>query len=229
MPDAPPILPWYSIPSSKTGSTCQVYLMQAGGLDLPKDMVLLPGPNKPNSSLDEESKNEKREMFFVPDFVFLIEHSATGNNYIFDLGMRKDLSHSTPSVIQTQLSNFPSFPKSPVDILTKYGTASQQPSHVKAVIFSHLHFDHIGDAAKHGFRAAELWIGPSTCACARPGYPADKNSRIFSSDLPNDGSKTITEFSIPAHQLDETRRAAISAAAQKGYYEGTDRHAPARG
>jgi hypothetical protein len=75
-------------------------MMQAGGLALPKDLVLLPGPNKPNSSLDDDSKEQEREMFFVPDFVFLIEHPATRNKYIFDLGVRKDLENSLLSSSQ---------------------------------------------------------------------------------------------------------------------------------
>src|ERR1700744_6018061 len=50
MSDKLPRFPWYGIPSSKTGSTCHVYMIQAGGLDLPKDLVLLPGSTKSNSS-----------------------------------------------------------------------------------------------------------------------------------------------------------------------------------
>src|ERR1700759_4594599 len=115
MPNVPPILPWYGIPRSSTGSTCRVYLMQAGGLDLPTDLVLLPGPNKPNSSLNDEPKDREREMFFVPDFIFLIEHPATGNKSFPALGMQKALENSPPAVVKTQLSNFNSFPESPVD------------------------------------------------------------------------------------------------------------------
>src|ERR1700712_2705932 len=131
MPDTRPNLPWYGVPNSKTGSTCRVYMMQAGGLSLPNDLVLLPGPNKPNSSLDQNSK-EARDMFYVPDLVFFIEHPATGDKYVFDLGMRKDLENSTPAVVKNVLPNFKNFPESPVTVLKEHGTAEQQPSAVKA-------------------------------------------------------------------------------------------------
>ena len=229
MPNEPPNLPWYRIPSSNTGSTCNVYMMQAGALALPKDLVLLPGPNEPNLSLDSGSKDGEREMFLVPDFVFLIEHPATGDRYFFDLGMRKDLENSTPAVVRDTLPNFENFSESPVDILKEYGTTEQQPSVVKAVIFSHLHFDHIGDAGKVGFSKAEMWLGPSTCTTARPGYPTDKESAVFSDDLPKDGSKKIVEFTLPSSLLDDKRKMAIKDALLNGNYQGIERHEPAGG
>lgn len=204
-------------------------MMQAGGLLLPKDLVLLPGPNEPNSSLGDDSKVRENEAFFVSDFVFLIEHVATGDKYVFDLGMRADLEKSPPAVVRDVLPNFTSFPKSPVDILKEYGTIEQQPSAVKAIIFSHLHFDHIGDVGKVGFTKAEIWIGPSTCAAARPGYPADEKSAVFSDDLPKEGSRKIVEFKLPSSLLDDKRATAIEDALLKGNYEGIELREPAGG
>ena len=205
-----------------------VYLLQAGGLTLPKDLVLLPGPNKPNSSLDHDIQEGERERFFVPDFVFLIEHTATGDQYIFDLGMRKDLENSTPAVIKNMLPNFECSPESPADILKAHGTTEQQPSAVKAIIFSHLHFDHIGDFGKYAFDKAEIWLGPSSCTMARPGYPADDGGSVFSDDLPNDGSRRIVEFDIPRLMSDK-RKLRMEEASKKGNYEGIELHKPAGG
>ena len=225
---APSSLPWYNIPSSKTGSTCQVYLIQAGGLTLPKHFVLLPGPNAPNFSSDDGSKKGVRETFFVPDFVFLIEHAATGAKYIFDLGMRRDLENSTPAVKKTMLPNFECSPEAPADILRAHGTAEQQPSAVKAVIFSHLHFDHIGDFGRDGFSKAEIWLGPSTCTSFRPGYPADTNSAVFSEDLPSDGSRKIVEFEIPPSPVSDKRRTAMEETS-KTNYKGVELYRPRGG
>jgi glyoxylase-like metal-dependent hydrolase (beta-lactamase superfamily II) len=222
-----PELPWHNIPPSKTGSTCKVYLMQAGGLDLPNDLVFLPGPNKSNSSLDESFKGEM-ETFFVPDFVFLIEHVATGKKYIFDLGMRKDLENSTPAVVERVLPKYRSEPVSIEDILKEYGTAEQQPTTFSAVIFSHLHFDHFGDFGKAGFDRAELWIGPTSCTLARPGYPADPNGMVFSNDLPGDGSKKIVEFELPPNLLGDRRRA-FDEAVKTGKYDGIQLLKPSDG
>ena len=207
-----------------------MYLLQAGGLTLPNDLVLLPGSNKPNSSLDDSSKERgKRESFFVPDFVFLIEHIATGDRYIFDLGMRKDLENSTPAVIKNMLPNFECSPESPADILKAHGTTEQQPSAVKAIIFSHLHFDHIGDFGKHDFPKAEFWVGPSSCTSARPGYPADKDGSVFSDDLPSDGSRKIVEFEMPPRLISDKRKVAIEEASKKGNYGGIELHKPPGG
>ena len=229
MLNVPPRLPWYDIPLSKEGSTCKVYLLQAGGLTLPKDLVLLPGPDKPNSSLDHDSEGRERERFFVPDFVFLVEHTATGDRYMFDLGMRKDLENSTPAVVKNMLPNFGCSPESPADILDAHGTTEQQPSAVKAIIFSHLHFDHIGDFGKHAFDKAEIWLGPSSCTLARPGYPADENGPVFSDDLPSDGSKKLVEFEIPPSTISDKRKVLIEDASKKGNYEGIEVHKPPGG
>lgn len=91
---------------------------------------------------------------------------------------------------------------------------------MKAVIFSHLHSDHTGDAEKVGFSNAEMWTGPSTCPSVRPGYPAEDNSMVFSTDLPKGGSKKIVEFTLPPSQLDEERKTAIENALNRGNYEG---------
>lgn len=42
------------------------------------------------------------------------------------------------------------------DILMKYRSLEQHHSAMKAVIFSHFHFDYIGDTGEAGFSRAEL-------------------------------------------------------------------------
>jgi glyoxylase-like metal-dependent hydrolase (beta-lactamase superfamily II) len=229
MPHAPQDTPWYDIPASNTGSICRVYVMQAGGLDILIDDALLPGPNIPASNIDFDSKEREKKVFFAPDYVFLIEHLATGDKYFFDLGMRKDLENSPPSVIKGMLSKYNTFPESPVDILKKHGTPEQQPSTVKAVIFSHLHFDHIGDAGKAGFTKADLWLGPSTCTVARPGYPVDNESPVFSTDLAKHSNRKIVEFRLPSSLLDDKRKTAFENALLRGYYDGIDLYGPPGG
>lgn len=229
MANASPALPWYGIPASNTGSTCHVYVMQAGSLEIITNDCLLPGPNVPNPNTNDTSEGRKKEAFFVPDFVFLIHHPATGDKYVLDLGMRMDLENSPPSVIKDMLSKFRTFPESPVEILRKHGTPEQQPSTVKAIIFSHLHFDHIGDAGKAGFTKADLWLGPTTCTSARPGYPVDKASSVFSTDLPKDGSRKIVEFRLPLSLLDDKRKIAFENALLQGYYDGIELYEPPGG
>lgn len=84
----PPTLQWHPIPPGD--ATCKVHLIQAGGLSIPQDMALLPGPDTPT----KPDENGKPNKFYAPDYVFLIEHASTGDQYLFDLGIRKDLKTS---------------------------------------------------------------------------------------------------------------------------------------
>lgn len=215
--NAPPNLPWHPIPSGK--ATCKVYLVQAGGLAIPEDMALLPGPDKPNEFLN--GKNDKLKKYYAPDYVFLIEHTATGDKYLFDLGIRKDLENLPPTIVNNVLPQFDCEPKSPAEILKEHGTAEQQPEKVKAVIFSHMHFDHVGDGAKAGFADAELWVGPTCCTYARPGYPVEEKAPTLSETLPTDGSRKIVEAFVPDDLLEKAqdkRAGKVMEGLQKGLY-----------
>jgi glyoxylase-like metal-dependent hydrolase (beta-lactamase superfamily II) len=208
-------LPWHPIPSSE--SICKVHLIQAGGLTIPKALVLLPGPDK-----HQNQDNDEEKSFYAPDYVFLVEHTNSGIKYIFDLGIRKDLENLPPTVKKNVLPQFQCSPKSPSEILKEHGTAEQQPEKIKAVIFSHQHFDHVGDGAKAGFTNAELWIGPTTCTYARPGYPIEENAPTLSESLPTDGSRKIVEAYIADELLNKTgdkRAGKVQKAMEEGLYE----------
>ncbi|OAL46014.1 hypothetical protein IQ07DRAFT_590796 [Pyrenochaeta sp. DS3sAY3a] len=167
-------------------------------------MVLLPDSDTPNDSAESETAfNTDFHSYFAPDYVFLVEHAATGNMYMFDLGIRKDLKNLPPLLKETVLPKFKCEPMSPADILKKHGSAAQQPEHVKAVIFSHMHFDHVGDGAKAGFGNAELWVGPTCCTYARPGYPVEQKAPTLSETLPNDFSRKIVETFVTDEQLEK--------------------------
>lgn len=211
----PPTLPWHKIPPGD--ATCKVHIIQAGGLSIPQDMALLPGPDTPNNPDD----NDKPKKFYAPDYVFLIEHTSTGNQYLFDLGIRKDLENLPPTIVKNVLPSFDCEPKSPADILREHGTPAQQPANVKAVIFSHMHFDHVGDGAKAGFENAELWVGPTCCTYARPGYPVDEKAPTLSETLPTDGSRKIVESFVPDELLRESgdkRVGQVMEGLRKGLY-----------
>jgi glyoxylase-like metal-dependent hydrolase (beta-lactamase superfamily II) len=202
--------------------------MQAGGLYIPSDMTLLPGPNQPNDSV-KSSTTSNPKTFYAPDYVFLIEHTPSGNSYIFDLGMRKDLENLPPLLKENVLPSFKCEPLSPADILVQHGTPAQQPNTIKAVIFSHMHFDHVGDGAKAGFHDAQLWIGPTSCTYARPGYPVNPRAPTLSETLPVDGSRKIVEAYIPDDVLrdaGDARAGKVNEGMAKGLYAGVDLKKP---
>ncbi|KAJ8113369.1 hypothetical protein OPT61_g4483 [Boeremia exigua] len=212
-------LPWHPIPSGT--ATCKVHLIQAGGLAIPENMALLPGPDKPNDPIKQNKHDDKPKKYYAPDYVFLIEHTATGDKYLFDLGIRKDLENLPPTLIKNVLPQFDCEPKSPAEILREHGTAEQQPEKVKAVIFSHMHFDHVGDGAKAGFENAELWVGPTCCLYARPGYPVDEKAPTLSETLPTDGSRKIVEAFVSDKLLEKAgdkRVGKVADGLRKGLY-----------
>lgn len=183
-------------------------------------MVLLPGPDEPSDSVDEEKEGSRPQKFYAPDYVFLIEHAATGDKYIFDLGIRKDLENLPPLIVKNVLPQFDCEPKSPAEILKEHGSA-EQPEKVKAVIFSHMHFDHVGDGAKAGFENAELWVGPTCCTYARPGYPVEENAPTLSETLPTDGSRKIVEAFVSDEMLEKAgdkRAGKVADGLKKGLY-----------
>ncbi|KAF3005105.1 hypothetical protein E8E13_010048 [Curvularia kusanoi] len=181
-------------------------------------MALLPGPDTPGNPSTSSAAPKK---FYAPDYVFLIEHTATNTTYLFDLGIRQDLENLPPTIIKNVLPQFECSPKSPAEILRKHGTPEQQPEKVAAVIFSHMHFDHVGDGAKAGFADAELWVGPTCCTYARPGYPVEETAPTLSETLPSDGSRKIVESFVPDEVLEaagDKRAGKVTEALQKGLY-----------
>ncbi|KAM0511619.1 hypothetical protein ACHAPE_009670 [Trichoderma viride] len=193
-------------------------------------MVSLAGRNADTPGWGDQVANNAK--FTAPVFCFFITHLASGKKYIFDLGMRTDLDNSPPMVKKTMLPNFDCYPKSPAKILLEQSDTAFHPSSVKAIIFSHLHFDHIGDAGKSGFEQAELWVGPTSMSKARPGYPLDENSSIWSRDFPTDGSKKIVELTIPESRPVSQRKTQTTAGLEKeaeSLYKSVERRTPSSG
>jgi glyoxylase-like metal-dependent hydrolase (beta-lactamase superfamily II) len=223
--------PWHPLPSSPSKATCDTYLIQAGTLDLPKDMVLLPGPNEPNKSADSSGNENGSDRVFMPDYVFLLHHKPSDQHYLFDLGMRTDLESLPPLLKEHVLPIMKLAPKNPADILRRHGSAAQQPEQVKAVFVSHLHFDHIGDGAKD-FKDAEIWVGPTACTYARPGYPKDERAAVLGDNLPTDGSRKIVEPIIPDSVLREAgdaREGLVEKGKKEGKYEAVELREPKNG
>ncbi|KAF1977089.1 hypothetical protein BU23DRAFT_319670 [Bimuria novae-zelandiae CBS 107.79] len=225
MATSSPSLPWHHIPAAPSGTTCNVHLLQAGGLEIPYDLTLLPGPNENSHTLDPHYDNSTSKRFYVPDYCF-IEHLPTGNHYIFDLGMRKDLENlPPPTIVKGALPIFPAFPKSPADILKEHGGEEQQPENVKTVLFSHVHFDHVGDGGKAGFVNAELWVGPTCCTYARPGYPDSESAPVLSANFPTDGSRNTIEPFISDTRLEkdgDSRVGKVVQGKKEGKYEAVE-------
>lgn len=92
--------------------------------------------------------------------------------------MGQDLENSPEVIKQDYPLIAPVVPRDAVDILQD-GPVSA--SSVSVVIFSHLHFDHIGDCTK--FPDADIIVGPGSHAATSPGYPVAPKSPFSSAIL----------------------------------------------
>ncbi|KAF3002588.1 hypothetical protein E8E13_008282 [Curvularia kusanoi] len=117
-----------------------------------------------------------------PSHSFYIEHPS-GRRLIFDLGIRKDYQNYSKSIADylpttkydIEVSNNVS------DILEANGV---EPGSIEAVIWSHWHWDHIGDPSSFPHNV-DLIVGQGFKDAMLPGYPANPNSPIRESDYAN--------------------------------------------
>ncbi|KAF4997924.1 hypothetical protein FGRMN_3515 [Fusarium graminum] len=112
---------------------------------------------------------------------FLVE-SPSGKRALFDLGVPKDPLHNfSPMWVKTitEANLGLDVPKNVADILKDNG---MQPSEIDTVIWSHHHFDHLGDVTTFP-GSTELVVGPGFKKAFCPGYPADPDSPVREVDF----------------------------------------------
>ncbi|KAF7297447.1 Metallo-beta-lactamase superfamily protein [Mycena indigotica] len=118
-----------------------------------------------------------RDTLTLPIYSFLVQHGS--RKLLFDAGIRKDPLNLAPS-LATLFTNGQFSPaamdKDIFDVLKEAGIAS---SSIETVIWSHLHFDHIGDMSKFP-NSTSLVIGSATDTST---YPSNPNASLLESDL----------------------------------------------
>ncbi|KAJ5712616.1 hypothetical protein N7493_009084 [Penicillium malachiteum] len=110
-----------------------------------------------------------------PSFSFLLEHSSS-RKLVFDLGIRKDYPNYAPKIAQyipTTKYNI-EVTKNIIDILEENGVPGEQ---VEAVIWSHWHWDHIGDPSTFP-PTTDLIVGPGFKEAMLPAAPTDPDSPL---------------------------------------------------
>ncbi|KIX94912.1 uncharacterized protein Z520_09222 [Fonsecaea multimorphosa CBS 102226] len=116
----------------------------------------------------------------IPTWAFLIE-SPTGKKALFDLGVPPNFLDFSP-VNQEQLRN-PAWEirseKHVADILRE---SQIDPASINSIIWSHWHFDHIGDPSTFP-GTTELVVGPGFKEKFYPGYPAIGDAPVRESDF----------------------------------------------
>ncbi|KAK1495283.1 metallo-beta-lactamase superfamily protein [Colletotrichum tamarilloi] len=114
-----------------------------------------------------------------PSLCFLLEHPS-GRKLVWDLGIKKDYNNYAPSITSyLPTTNYDiQVKKNVADILEESGVATED---VEAVIWSHWHWDHIGDPSTFP-KTTDLIVGPGFKAAMLPGAPANPESPILEKD-----------------------------------------------
>ncbi|KAJ6515092.1 beta-lactamase-like protein [Mycena vitilis] len=118
------------------------------------------------------------ESAVFPMFSFLVEHEASQKRLLFDLGIRKDPQNLVPSLAGLYTSGVLQLEphKDIVELLRDGGIPLVS---IDAVIWSHAHFDHIGDMSKFP-NTTGLVTGSETDTTT---YPQSPNASLQTSDL----------------------------------------------
>ncbi|KAM7208234.1 phenylacetone monooxygenase [Naviculisporaceae sp. PSN 640] len=121
---------------------------------------------------------------------FLIEHPS-GRKLVFDLGIRKDPENLAPKISSYLPSTrYTIKSHNVVDILEEGGIKGEE---IEAVIWSHWHWDHIGDPSSFP-PSTDLVVGPGFKEAMLPGAPANPDSPVQESDYAN---RTLREITFP--------------------------------
>ncbi|KAJ5703010.1 hypothetical protein N7488_010558 [Penicillium malachiteum] len=134
--------------SNKSEVYVQVSALQSGHLTLPDRFFIHPA-----------SETARRT---VPSLSFLIEHTNPQTKRItrllFDQGIRNPTSNY-PLPIQKHIQNRQPLTTEP-DVVQSLSKGGLSPSDIDYVIFSHIHWDHIGDPK--AFNTSTFVVGPGT-------------------------------------------------------------------
>ncbi|KAL7279676.1 hypothetical protein ACG7TL_006083 [Trametes sanguinea] len=127
------------------------------------------------------------EVVVAPSLAFSLRHVPSGEHLVFDLGLRRDAS-TFPPIVQGVVEKYMPYtvPQSVEESLRKGGI---EPEDMKTVVLSHLHWDHIGDAAS--FSNATFVVGEGSRAILEDGYPKNPKSDILQSSIPLDRARFL--------------------------------------
>ncbi|GAM41183.1 hypothetical protein TCE0_041f14119 [Talaromyces pinophilus] len=131
----------------------------------------------------------------APIYCFLISH---GNRHIiFDLGVRKDWKNYAPRIVSLIKATTTVSPGEH-DIASMLDNSNENDTGIRskdieAIIWSHNHFDHIGDPSTFP-PTTDLIVGPSVTAASWPGWPRNPDAGVLDSDIT--GGRVVHEINF---------------------------------
>ncbi|KAH8834697.1 beta-lactamase-like protein [Flagelloscypha sp. PMI_526] len=134
-----------------------------------------------------------RDNLNATTYSYLISNKEKNKKVLFDLGPRKDLENLSPAA-RALLSQFEF--NAAKDITELLHEAETPLDAINAVIFSHVHVDHVGDMSLFP-SSTELVIGPGT---VRDVYDpiSNPNGTLLATDFAN---RTVTELDFTTSKM----------------------------
>ncbi|KAJ7432906.1 beta-lactamase-like protein [Mycena galericulata] len=118
------------------------------------------------------------ENLRCPVFAFLVENASTKQRIMFDLGPRKDPENAAPSIAEGAKTGTMLLPVSR-DVVEQLADVGVALDSIDAVVWSHRHFDHMGDMSKFP-SSTDLVFGRATVL---ETYAANPKSTLLESDF----------------------------------------------
>jgi glyoxylase-like metal-dependent hydrolase (beta-lactamase superfamily II) len=145
------------------------------------------------------------EYLNAPAFSFLVEQVSSHRKILFDLGLRKDWQRLPPAVLKilTDPSWKCEVTKNVAEILQENGV-DVAAGEIEAVVWSHWHFDHIGDVSTFPITTT-LIGGAGVQEALLPGYPKNPDSALLESDFAGREYKEIDFDKEPTVELGRFR------------------------
>ena len=118
----------------------------------------------------------------APVYCFLV--STASKHVIFDLGVRTDWHNYAPKVVSLIKATTVITPGTDVASVLDSDSSGLniRSADILSIIWSHNHFDHIGDPSAFPART-ELVVGPGVCAASWPGWPQNPDGGLLESDV----------------------------------------------
>ncbi|KAK2029120.1 metallo-beta-lactamase superfamily protein [Colletotrichum zoysiae] len=150
-----------------------------------------------NPELFWRPKMDGFDGLHAPIYCFLVSHPTTGRHVVFDLGVRPDWRNLAPRTVKLIESTTIVTPGSDVAAMLDdtYDTVGVRSTDVDAVIWSHNHFDHIGDVTRFP-STTDLVIGPGVRAATWPGWPTRPDAIVLDADAEG---RVVREIVFDSH------------------------------
>lgn len=134
----------------------------------------------------------------IPSFSFFIEHPS-GRRLMFDLGPRKDLENLSPMLTgrMAKAGWEAEVTQEVPEILEQHDIPIES---IENVIWSHWHWDHVGNMSKLP-PSTGLVVGPGFTKAMIPGYPKNLSSPILESDYSGRQLTELNDFGLTVGDL----------------------------